>query len=366
MKKTIFLSSFALFALAACGTPTPSNSLLPQETIDEALNNPNKMLLNTMMAMATTPNMATETTFETNGTFRQSTRETTSSSQSLSTMLFSFDVDAELKTNDLLGVAPQAELTLNVNDFRTLVSASMMGQSYTQEVSFEDQTLAAYYDEGMAYLDLTGANDLLSSLSAGAIPVSKIKFPVESPSELGLSPDEMTPEEQEAFINEWLPFVDTIPGLIADVNGTSLDIQYEITQADFNQMVQDMFLEGTENLDLTSEETEFLNTMIEETIAMVTINTFSLSLSLNLLSSQLTALLVDIDVQLADTFTYESIVDYDPENPDADAEGWVWENVTIETLTILDVFAQLTMESFTESRPIAILINKDEYELVTA
>lgn len=366
MKKTIFLSSLALVALAACATPTPSNDVLPQEMVDEALNNPNKMLLNTMMAMATTPNMATETTFETNGVFRQSTRETTSSSQTLSTVLFSFDVDAQLQTNDLLGTAPQAALTVNINEFRSLLSSSFMGQSYTQDITFNDQSIAAYYDEGMAYLDLSGANELITSLTSESLPTYKVKFPVQSPEELGLSPDEMTPEEQEAFINEWLPFVDTIPGLVANVNGTFLDIAYEVTQEDFNQMVRDMYLEGTENFTLTSEEQQFLDTLIEDTIAMVTINTFSLSLSLNLLTSQLTALLVDIDVELSDTFSYDMIVDYDPENPEADEEGWVWENVTVETLTIVDVFAQLSMESFTESRPIAILINKDEFELITA
>ena len=365
MKKTTFLSTLALFALAACGSPTPSNQVLPQEMIDEALSNPNKMLLNTVMAMATTPNMASETNFETNGSFRQSTRETSSSSQSISTVLFSFDVDAQLLTNDLLGSAPQAALTLNINEFRTLMSSSFMGQSYTQDLSFEDQSIYALYDEGIAYLDLSNANELLTSLTSGSLPTSKIKFPIQSPEELGLSPDEMTSEEQEAFINEWLPFVDTIPGLEATVNGSTLDINYEITQDDFNQMVRDMFLEGTENLTLTSEDEAFLNTLIEDTIEMVTIHTFSISLALNLLTSQLTALLVDVDVEMSDSFTYEMIVDYDPENPDADDEGWVWENTTIETLTVIDVFAQLSMETFSESRPIAILINKEDFELVS-
>ena len=364
MKKSIFLTTLALFALAACDTPVTSSSPLPQETIDEALSNPNRMLLDTMMKMATANDMATETRFEANGSFRQSNRETTATTQSIMTSLFSFDIDATLETNDLHGSAPQALLEVNINELRMLQSMSMMGQSMTQDVSYNDQVLAAYYDEGMAYIDLSGAEDLLSSLAMGQLPQYKLKFPVETPTELGLSPQEMTSEDQEAFINDWLPFVDTIPGLEATISGTFLNIAYEITQEDFNQMVRDMFLEGTENITLTSEESAFLEMVIEDTIAMVTINKMVFSLSLNLLTSQLTALLVDIDVEMNDTFTSSMIVDYDPENPNADEDGWVWEDMTIESLTVIDVFAQLTMESFAENRPIAILINKDEFELI--
>ena len=73
---------------------------------------------------------------------------------------------------------------------------------------------------------------------------------------------------------------------------------------------------------------------------------------------------MDVDVELNDTFEYESFVGYDPEDPAADEFGFIYELVTVETLTVIDIFATLSMESFQESRPIAILINKDEYTLV--
>jgi hypothetical protein len=363
MKKTLLLSTLSVAALVACGTPVPSQTL-PSEIIDEALSNPNRMLLNTVMAMATSSNMATETTFEIDGSFRQSFRETSENYQTISTVLLRVDADARLRTNDLLGSAPQAHFELTLNDFRFLQSDSFMGQSYTSDVRFTDQTLVAIYDEGMAYIDLTGAQTMLQSLSLINPQSLKLKFPVQSPEALGLSPQEMTPEDQEQFINDWLPFVDTIPGLEATIVGSFLNLEYAITQEDFNQMVRDMFLEGTENVTLTSEESDFLEQLIEDTIALVTIETFEFSLQLNLLTSQITSLRVDVDVELNDTFEYESFVGYDPENPDADEYGFIYEIVTVESLTVIDVFALLSMESFQESRPIAVLINKDEFALV--
>jgi hypothetical protein len=363
MKKTAILASLSVAALVACGTPTTTQTL-PSEMVQDALSNPNRMLLNTMMAMATSSNMATETTFEIDGTFRQSFRETRTDSQSLSTTLLSINAEALLQTNDLLGIAPQAQFELTLNNFRFLQSESFMGQSFTNDTNFTDQTFVAIYDDGMAYLDLSGAETMLQSLSLVNPQTLKLKFPVQSPEALGLSPQEMTPEDQEQFINDWLPFVSTIPGLEANVNGSFLNLQYAITQEDFNQMVREMFLEGSENVSLTSEETAYLDFLIESIISMVTIKTFEFSLQLNLLTSQITSLLVDLDVELYNTYEYESPFQYDPENPDADEYGYLYETVTIGTLTIVDVFAQLNMESFQESRPIAILINKDEFTLV--
>ena len=111
MKKTLLLSTLSVAALVACGTPTPSQSL-PSEMVDEALSNPNRMLLNTMMAMATSSHMSTETTFELDGTFRQSVRESGENFQSIYTTLLSVNAEATLQTNDLVGSAPQAQFDL--------------------------------------------------------------------------------------------------------------------------------------------------------------------------------------------------------------------------------------------------------------
>jgi hypothetical protein len=363
MKKTLLLSTLSVAALVACGTPTPSQSL-PSEMVDEALSNPNRMLLNTMMAMATSSHMSTETTFELDGTFRQSVRESGENFQSIYTTLLSVNAEATLQTNDLLGSAPQAQFDLTLNNFRFLQSESFMGQSFTNDITFTDQSLSALYDDGMAYVDLSGAETMLQSLSLISPQSLKLKFPVQSPESLGLSPQEMTPEDQEQFVNDWLPFVDTIPGLEASISGSFLNLEYAVTQEEFNQMVRDMFLQGTETLTLSSEETAYLDDMIEGIIALVTIETFEFSLQLNLLTSQITSLRMDVDVELNDTFEYESFVGYDPENPAADEYGFIYELVTVETLTVIDVFAQLNMASFQESRPIAVLINKEEYTLV--
>lgn len=363
MKTNLYISSLALLALVACGTPSPSSDL-PSEVVDEALSQPNRMLLNTMMAMATSNAVATETTLTTDVLFRQSVRETSETSQSLSTVLFNVEADARLKTNDLLGSAPQAELDVNIENFRFLQSASFMGQSYSNELVYDDQRLNILYDEGMMFVDLSGIQSMLSGLQLIDLETLKLKFPVQSPEELGLAPQEMTEADQQAFVDEWLPFVDTIPGLEATVSGSFLNIQYAITQEEFNQMVTDMFLEGTENLTLTSEETEFLQDMIDDTIALVTINKLEFALQLNLMTSQISSLLIDVDVELNDTYMYEYITDYDPENPEADEYGYLYETITGESLTVIDVFVQLSMEMFTESQPIAVLINKDEYTLV--
>ena len=363
MKKTLLLSTLSVAALVACGTPTPSQSL-PSEMVDEALSNPNRMLLNTMMAMATSSHMSTETTFELDGTFRQSNRESGENFQNIYTTLLSVNAEATLQTNDLLGSAPQAQFDLTLNNFRFLQSESFMGQSFTNDITFTDQSLSALYDDGMAYVDLSGAETMLQSLSLISPQSLKLKFPVQSPESLGLSPQEMTPEDQEQFVNDWLPFVDTIPGLEASISGSFLNLEYAVTQEEFNQMVRDMFLQGTETLTLSSEETAYLDDMIEGIIALVTIETFEFSLQLNLLTSQITSLRMDVDVELNDTFEYESFVGYDPENPAADEYGFIYELVTVETLTVIDVFAQLNMASFQESRPIAVLINKEEYTLV--
>ena len=363
MKKTLLLSTLSVAALVACGTPTPSQSL-PSEMVDEALSNPNRMLLNTMMAMATSSHMSTETTFELDGTFRQSVRESGENFQSIYTTLLSVNAEATLQTNDLLGSAPQAQFDLTLNNFRFLQSESFMGQSFTNDITFTDQSLSALYDDGMAYVDLSGAETMLQSLSLISPQSLKLKFPVQSPESLGLSPQEMTPEDQEQFVNDWLPFVDTIPGLEASISWSFLNLEYAVTQEEFNQMVRDMFLQGTETLTLSSEETAYLDDMIEGIIALVTIETFEFSLQLNLLTSQITSLRMDVDVELNDTFEYESFVGYDPENPAADEYGFIYELVTVETLTVIDVFAQLNMASFQESRPIAVLINKEEYTLV--
>jgi hypothetical protein len=147
------------------------------------------------------------------------------------------------------------------------------------------------------------------------------------------------------------------------LDGTTLLISYEITQDDLPVIFEAMYLGTTSKDSLTEEELAFFEQWLADSIAGIDIGTFRLAIELDLLTNQITDVLLDIDASVG--YIYEiPFYEYDPENPNADEWGYIVNgSYTIEYGTTYDINLQASMELFSESLPIAIPTNKEEYVL---
>jgi hypothetical protein len=359
MKKYKILSMLTLVGLVACTRPTSSSSNpLTSEVVQQALTQPNRTMLTSMMSMVSTHYAASELTLDARVAFdQQATR--VSDLSVIQDMSLLVDFDLLFKTNNIGQSNGQALLDLNLNTF----ALDML--ELDQPIALSNQSISLLYDDDFLYADITNATQLIETItgeSSSNIP-GKFKVAIDPAifDDMGIEP--IPEEDVDAMVEELLPMFDMIPQITPTISGTSLIIRYEVTQEDLPEIITYMVLQGGDVSSLSPSEQLMLAEIIEMIMEQVTINTLVVEVSVSLLTFIVEGLLIDIDVDLALVEEYYDWI-YDPTDPEADMYGYVLVYDMINQSISIDIDVLLSMTMYETENPIAILINKEEYELV--
>jgi len=362
----IFLSLLSTFTLTACGGVTfPSDNT--SELDFQAINNqPNRFVLRSLANMMTNPGSAIRTNFSIDAeVFSEIILPDYRTSNT-----FQIKADAELAMNTPTQSPGTAELKINFERFASL-SSSSSGDSlfdYESETVVENKTAKIYFEEGLAYVDLADDATIIARL---LFPSANREFPnqFKTPYELTELTEDLLPEVTEADVDAWieasLPMVDSLNLLNKTIDGTTLNVRYEITQEDLPFIFETMFLGSSSREDLSEQENAFLDQWIEDSVSGITLNTFEISIRVNLLNQLIENLFVDIDVE--NHYTFEiNIPIYDPENPEANEYGYVdGENpYLLEWHYNYDFEVGAQMEVLIDPIVLIAPMNKEEYELI--
>jgi hypothetical protein len=359
MKKYKFLSMLTLVGLVACTRPTSSSSNpLTSEVVQQALNQPNRTMLTSMMSMMSTQYAASELTLDARVALdQQATR--VSDQTVIQDMSLLVDLDLLFQTNNLGQNNGQALLDLNLNTF----ALDML--ELNQPIALANQSISLIYDADFLYADITNATQLIETItgeSSSNIP-GKFKVAIDPAifDEMGIEP--IPEEEVDSMVEAILPMFDMIPQITPTILGTSLIIRYEVTQEDLPEIITYILLEGGDVSSLPPTEQLMLAEIIDMIMEQVTIHTLIIEVSINLLTFTIEGLLIDIDVDLAIVEEYYDWI-YNPTDPEADLYGYVLVYDVINQSISIDIDVLLSMTMYQAEKPIAILINKEDYELV--
>ena len=367
--KQLPLYVFSVIALTACGATNLGSSSVEQVDLSPSLieaidNEPSRLLLGSIANMMATPSAAMRTTIDANATIISSQR--TPDFQQAS--LFSFEGNLLLETNTPNQGPFQASLELNLENFEmtTAMSSGGYGLNFTNTTTLDDQAIRIFIEEDFAYVDLDQASEISNLLLSDeyiTIP-SKFKTPFEVDSEMLNVLPVLNEQDIDAWIEMTLPMMDSLSLMNKSLSGSNLTITYEITQSDLPDIFSNLFLNDLSGVDLSEEDSAFMDDMMTEVLEGITLNRFLISMTMNVLSNQMTNLLIDIDVDTATSFNLNDPI-YDPENILADEWGFIeGEDYLIETSNDYEVYLFATMEVF--SSPLTIIgpINKESYELI--
>lgn len=362
--KRHFISLFTLFTLTSCGTLSLSGNGSGSSSTPalEQLDAPNAFVLRSIARMVSSPSRSTSLTFASDALISSRIElpgyETESS--------FDFDVTGQLAINQDQGFQ-EAQLNLAINRLALSSTTSAENFTATNELVFENETADLYFDATTVYVQLSpGATDIPQFLfpSANRTFPNQFKSPFVFENEIGT----LTPTIQEADIDAWvdamLPMVDSLSLLQKSLNGSDLIVTYEITQDDLFAIFERMYLGTSSRENLSEEENAGLDAWLQETVNAYTLNRFVLSVTLNTLSNLITDVLIDIDWEFDYAFSL-SYVEYDPENPEADENGYVNTGRYFLNWTYLnDIFFEASIEVFESPFDIIAPVNKEDYEWI--
>lgn len=340
-------ASIAILGLSACETPNPNISSaiqLPSSLVNEALSEPNRMLLNAMMGVMQT-NGSSQTDVAINATVIQGSQMVMDNLQLTSMQRFNLELEAQLKTNDWLGSTPQASLIVDLVDLTSTQTETVGPTTNTMSFNVSNQRIEVYYEAGTLYLNLSHADDIFSMFPMINLP-DKTRYDVGTPEALGFVSEPMTEAEVEAAIATLLPMLEMMPLVQTTIQGTNLVVRYELTPETLPSILANLMLQGSDLTALTSEDMESINAVVAMMLAQIDLTTFVIEVGINLLTGQLVNLIVDIDVRI-DTSVTDSESDY-----------------LINSYLDIDVSVGVQMLQFLEDRPIALPVDKEEYILV--
>jgi hypothetical protein len=282
---------------------------------------------------------------------------------------FQIAANAELAVNTPETGNGNAALTIDFDRFALLSSINSDDGSfiYTDETVVENQTANLYIEEGLAYVNLSEDATTIARL---LFPSANREFPTQfkTPFDLEDLTGNFIPQLTEENIDRWvetsLPMVDSLNLLNKTLTGSTLSIRYEITQEDLPAIYEQMYLGTITRDDLNEEDNLQLDQWIEASLAAITLNQFQISFSVNLMTNLIEGLSIDIDVD--NQYSYELIIPiYDPENPEADEDGFIESDpFTLEWSYNYAFEINAQMEVLTETISLIAPINKEEYELI--
>jgi hypothetical protein len=360
----LFGTLLTTVALTACGgfsfsTDSTSSFL----NIDDAFNRPNQTVLLSLASMMMNPGNATKTNISINAEIYYELILPNYQNE----YTFQIDANAELAVNTPKTGNENAELKINFDRFAILYRNSDLGDFvYTDEIVVENQTANVFIEEGLAYVNLSEEATTIAQL---LFPSASREFPTQfkTPFDFETLTGNFIPQLNEENIDLWvensLPMVDSLNLLNKTINGSTLTISYEITQEDLPAIYEQMYLGIFIRDELNEEENLRLDQWIEESLAAVTLNQFQISLSVNLMTNLIEGLFIDIDVD--NQYISDFIIPiYDPENPEADENGFIEASYTYEWTYNYDFEITAQMEVLTESIILIAPVNKEEYELI--
>lgn len=354
------------FALTACGGASfPSDAVNSDVNFDELSNQPNRTMLRSLANMMTNPGEAMRTTLNINAEVYSEIVLPNYQTENT----FQIAANAELAVNTPETGNGNAELNIDFERFALLSSNDFgdQGFNWTDEVVVENQTAKVYFEEGLAYIDLSEDATTIARL---LFPSANREFPTQFKTTFDLQTatgnfiPQLTEENIDLWIEASLPMVDSLNLLDKTLTGSTLSIRYEITQEDLPIIFENMYLGTNTREQLSEEEILLLDQWLEESLAAITLNQFQISFSINLMTSLLEGLWIDIDVENQYRFELRLPV-YDPENPEADEYGYIeGDPYSLEWTYNYDFEITAQMEVLLDSIVLIAPINKEEYELI--
>jgi hypothetical protein len=361
----LFGTLLTTVALTACGgfsfsTDSTSSFL----NIDDTFNQPNRTVLLSLASMMMNPGNATKTNININAEIYNEIILPNYQNE----YTFQIDANAELAVNTPETGNENAELIIDFDRFALLstINSDNGNFVYTDEIVVENQTANVFIEEGLAYVDLSEEATTIAQL---LFPSANRQFPTQfkTPFDFETLTGNFIPQLNEENIDLWvensLPMVDSLNLLNKTINGSTLTISYAITQEDLPAIYEQMYLGAITRDELNEEENLRLDQWIEESLAAVTLNQFQISFSVNLMTNLIEGLFIDIDVD--NQYISDLIIPiYDPENPEADDNGFIEVSYTYEWTYNYDFEITAQTEVLTESIILIAPVNKEEYELI--
>jgi hypothetical protein len=151
--------------------------------------------------------------------------------------------------------------------------------------------------------------------------------------------------------------------LQSEISGTKLSITYEATQDDLVQMFETGYLGGYSREDFDEEYLQQLDQWVADAVAGFQINRMFASVSVDLLTSVVESLTIDIDVSTGYSYDGEMSF-YNPESINADEFGFEQYPYSWSYSTSYDIEISLETSELSNEIPIALPVNKEEYELI--
>lgn len=390
MKTYRLFSLLALLGLSACGSEplnnfyiennssgtNPSSSLFPSnETTNsifsEALSKPNETTIRGFAKMISQGMNSNEITSSLDLKFKatQNRIETNNDGEINrydSRQELDIKGDAFLKTNDMMGVFPQAILEVNLDRARQYYSYN---NSEPNLSTLTNQKVLAYYESGDLYVDFEDAPEIYPLIIGDSSSNLKIAGYLGTPEELGLVLPTISEEEINTIVNELSPVFASVTPLRISVFGNELTMTFELTQEDFVQSVRNFLKtaidttygeEFIEDNNISSQELDnFIDEAVEEIASMFEIRVFKIQLITNVVSGFFQSIKADIDIDFINS--YSGMYSYDIWNGETyEYEETVYSYENEEIITF-DLNFVLSMRVFTSNQIIAIPINKEEF-----
>ena len=415
MKTHNMMAVLAALALVACASPSSSSSeggvSIPDDVLEMAQDQPSRMFLTALMMPPSSSR--TETVASVDSRTETAVSTSLNGWSSEYTDVLDFEASGLLRSEGFGTDEARVHAEIDLASFLAEVSYGSGPESTTNRITFEGETLVAFYDGSEVFLDLTDADGLAYLLfqrgigyynnpflgersaklrfsvrdlaNSGLLPV----FPgdqtdqnvcmamcfddpeteeVECDSPCEVQPPELEPrgpltqEEIEAFAASVLPIFN-YSLLQSSISGTKLSVTYEATQDDLFEMFEASYLGGYSREDLDEESLQQLDQWVAEAVSGVSIERLFASVTVDLITSVVESLVVDIDVTTG--YSYEGeMAYYYPESPEADEYGYEYYPYTWSYSTSYDVEVSVETSELSAEVPVAVPVNKEEYDLV--
>jgi hypothetical protein len=366
MKKQNYLPFLLLVTLTSCGVGSLPFDQSSTSLDDSTPSTPNRMLLQSIARMFRDDVLANQINFELKGQ-TQTFLDYQGSIDYQVNSAFVVDVEGDVKVNAPGAGQGQAEVNLAIHEFGIFYQATSGDDTFASEerYQYENETARLYVEDGLVYADLSlGATEIAFFL----FPSTNRFFPEKV---VTTAPEVLTqglfPRINEADVNAWidamLPMVNGLTLVNTVVTGSNLTISYEIDQSDLPAIYERIYLGSYERSDLTEADLVYLDDLVNNVVSGITLDAFTVQFTLNLLSNELVGVDADIDVGYAYEFNAQFPL-YEPENPDADDNGYVYLNnpIVYRYDFAFEFSAALLMfnDPFTLIGP----VNKEEYEWI--
>ena len=365
MKNTMFLyAGAALMALVSCQTTSVNESSSNQNALLTMIETePNRLMLNGWLGMSANNATSSRITFSTQTQMDSYFQLGEGVDAYRYETLMVVDANGTFTENTSTS---QAELDLQLNQLESTQTVYVAPYAYETSLQLNDERVTVFFEADTAFIDLNGSEELLGLLYF--YNYDTVGLLMQTPFDYQTVKASLFPVVSEAEVDAWiaamLPMVNTIDLVEKTFNGTELTITYQLDQEDLYTLYEQLYLGGMTRDELSEEDIAYLDDFLNDVMDIITIQSFTLSATLNTLSGMITNIFVDIDVDTRYDLELPNYV-YDPENENADEYGYI----TDGTYRLLydynyDVVLSATMEWF-ESDPLLVApANKEDYLVV--